>query len=93
MTADLQSLVRGSDVLVVAMKTPEGLSLHNTLAGTVSSVHAEPRSDHVIVQIAVGRVVPERLERCFGPGRFHRVERADDLPVVLGRVHEELTRT
>lgn len=47
----------------------------------------------VLHQIAVGRVHPERLERCFGPGRFHRVERADDLPGVLGRVHEELTRT
>ncbi len=43
--------------VILAMKEPEGLSLHNTLAGTVSSVHADPQSDHVIVQIAVGRVL------------------------------------
>jgi nitric oxide reductase activation protein len=43
-------------------------------------------------QIAVGRLQADRLERCFGTGRFHHVERADDLPAVLGRVHEELTR-
>jgi molybdate transport system ATP-binding protein len=42
--------------VILAMKEPEGLSLHNNLAGTVSSVHADPQSDHVIVQIAVGRV-------------------------------------
>lgn len=54
----------------------------------------EARGAGVILhQIAVGRVPPERLERCFGPGRFHCVERADDLPAVLGRVHEELTRS
>ncbi|GAA0623579.1 hypothetical protein GCM10009547_28320 [Sporichthya brevicatena] len=47
----------------------------------------------VLHQIALGRVHPERLERCFGPGRFHCVNRADDLPAVLSRVHEELTRT
>ena len=29
--------------VILATKEPEGLSLHNTLAGTVSSVHADPR--------------------------------------------------
>jgi molybdate transport system ATP-binding protein len=43
--------------VILATKQPEGLSLHNTLAGTVSSIHADPHSDHVIVQIAVGRVL------------------------------------
>jgi molybdate transport system ATP-binding protein len=43
--------------VILAMKRPEGLSLHNTLAGSVSSVHADPHSDQVVVQIAVGRVL------------------------------------
>jgi nitric oxide reductase activation protein len=47
----------------------------------------------IIHQIAVGRSHPDRLERCFGAGRFHHVTRADDLPAVLARMHEELTRT
>lgn len=42
-------------------------------------------------QVAVGQMPAERLEACFGPGRYHRVTRADDLPRVLSRVHEELT--
>lgn len=42
-------------------------------------------------QVAVGRMPAERLEACFGPGRYHRVTRADDLARVLSRVHEELT--
>ncbi|MFC3774444.1 nitric oxide reductase activation protein NorD [Mycolicibacterium holsaticum] len=42
-------------------------------------------------QLAVGKATDGQLERRFGPGRFHRVSRAADLPAVLGRVHEELT--
>ena len=41
--------------VILATSKPEGLSLHNALAGTVSSVHEDPDSDHVIVQIAVRR--------------------------------------
>jgi molybdate transport system ATP-binding protein len=43
--------------VILATSRPEGLSLHNALAGTVSSVHEDPHSDHVIVQVAVGGVL------------------------------------
>jgi molybdate transport system ATP-binding protein len=43
--------------VILATKAPEGLSLHNRLRGTVTSVHADPHSDHAIVQIAVGGVL------------------------------------
>jgi molybdate transport system ATP-binding protein len=43
--------------VILAMKRPEGLSLHNALAGSVASVHADAHSDQVVVQIAVGRVL------------------------------------
>jgi molybdate transport system ATP-binding protein len=43
--------------VILAMKQPEGVSLHNILAGSVSSVHADPHSDQVVVQIAVGRAL------------------------------------
>ena len=36
---------------------PDGLSLHNVLSGTVSAVHADPAFNHVVVQLAVGRVL------------------------------------
>jgi molybdate transport system ATP-binding protein len=42
--------------VILAASPPDGLSLHNILAGTVSAVHPEPGFDNVIVQIAVGRV-------------------------------------
>jgi molybdate transport system ATP-binding protein len=42
--------------VVLATATPQGLSLHNVLSGTVSAVHADPGFDHVIVQIAIGGV-------------------------------------
>ncbi len=42
--------------VILAATAPTGLSLHNVLAGTVSAVHAEPSTDHVIVQVAVGGV-------------------------------------
>ncbi len=40
--------------VILATRHPEGLSLHNTLSGTVSAIHIDPTIDHVIVQIAVG---------------------------------------
>jgi molybdate transport system ATP-binding protein len=43
--------------IVLAKGRPEGLSLHNALAGVVAAIHADPGFDHVIVQIAVGRVL------------------------------------
>ena len=43
--------------VILATKEPEGLSLHNTLSGTVSAIHADPAFEHVIVQIAVGGVL------------------------------------
>ncbi len=43
--------------VVLATSRPEGLSVHNAVSGTVSAVHADAAFDHVIVQIAVGRVL------------------------------------
>jgi molybdate transport system ATP-binding protein len=43
--------------VILATKPPEGLSLHNVLSGTVSTIHTDPAFDHVIVQISVGRVL------------------------------------
>jgi molybdate transport system ATP-binding protein len=42
--------------VILATRRPEGLSLHNTLAGTVSALH-DSDAAHVIVQIAVGDVL------------------------------------
>jgi molybdate transport system ATP-binding protein len=42
--------------VILATREPEGLSLHNSLAGTVSAIHDDPDCDHAIVQITVGRV-------------------------------------
>jgi molybdate transport system ATP-binding protein len=43
--------------VILATRPPEGLSLHNVLPGTVQALHADPAFDHVIVQIAVGRLL------------------------------------
>jgi molybdate transport system ATP-binding protein len=43
--------------VILATREPEGLSLHNVLSGGVAGIHADPAFDHVIVQIAVGRVL------------------------------------
>jgi molybdate transport system ATP-binding protein len=43
--------------VILASRAPEGLSLHNVLAGTVSNIHADPSADAVVVQIAVGRLL------------------------------------
>jgi molybdate transport system ATP-binding protein len=40
--------------VILAQEAPRGLSLHNVLAGRVTSLHAEPGDDHVMVQVAVG---------------------------------------
>ena len=42
--------------VILATREPDGLSLHNALSGTVSALNADPAFDHVIVQIAIGRV-------------------------------------
>jgi molybdate transport system ATP-binding protein len=42
--------------VILATKAPEGVSLHNTLAGTVTAIHDDPEFEHAIVQITVGRV-------------------------------------
>jgi molybdate transport system ATP-binding protein len=42
--------------VILATGPPQGLSLHNMLAGTVSAVHAEPAFDQVMVQVEVGNV-------------------------------------
>jgi molybdate transport system ATP-binding protein len=42
--------------VILATREPEGLSLHNALAGTVSAIDDDPAFDHAMVQITVGRV-------------------------------------
>ena len=43
--------------VILAMRAPEGLSLHNVLSGRVSALHSDPGLDHVIVQVAVGALL------------------------------------
>jgi molybdate transport system ATP-binding protein len=43
--------------VILASVTPQGLSPHHVLAGTVSAIHAETALDQVVVQIAVGGVL------------------------------------
>jgi molybdate transport system ATP-binding protein len=43
--------------VILATSRPAGLSLHNVIAGTVSSIHPDPSADQVIVRIAVGQVL------------------------------------
>jgi molybdate transport system ATP-binding protein len=40
--------------VILATQAPEGTSLHNILAGTVTAVHLDPAFDHAMVQVAVG---------------------------------------
>ena len=42
--------------VILATRPPEGISLHNVLAGVVTAVHADPAFEHVMVQLAVGDV-------------------------------------
>jgi molybdate transport system ATP-binding protein len=43
--------------VILATRPPEGLSLHNMLAGRVSALHTDPGLDNVIVQVAVGALL------------------------------------
>jgi len=43
--------------VILAIRPPEGVSLHNVLAGTVASVHLDPAFEHAIVQVAVGELL------------------------------------
>lgn len=43
--------------VILAVRPPEGVSLHNVLSGTVTSVHIDPAFDHAIVQVAVGSLL------------------------------------
>jgi molybdate transport system ATP-binding protein len=40
--------------VILAVGPPQGLSLHNVLAGRIAAMHIEPTSDVVIVRIQVG---------------------------------------
>lgn len=42
--------------IILAKKPPEGVSVHNILAGTVSAIHVSPDDDQAVVQLAVGNV-------------------------------------
>jgi molybdate transport system ATP-binding protein len=43
--------------VILAMRAPEGVSLHNVLAGRVAALHTDPGLDHVVVQVAVGSLL------------------------------------
>jgi molybdate transport system ATP-binding protein len=43
--------------VILASREPEGLSLHNTLAGRVTAISRDPAFEHVIVQVAVGETL------------------------------------
>jgi molybdate transport system ATP-binding protein len=43
--------------VILAMRAPEGVSLHNVLNGRVAALHTDPGLDHVIVQVEVGRLL------------------------------------
>jgi molybdate transport system ATP-binding protein len=43
--------------VILAIRKPEGLSVHNVLDGAVAAIHADPAFEHVIVQVAVGGVL------------------------------------
>ncbi len=42
--------------VILATEPPRGLSLHNVLSGVVAAMHGDANLDHVVVQIAVGKV-------------------------------------
>lgn len=42
--------------VILATSPPEGLSLHNVLAGHVSALHVDPTADHAVVQLAIGEL-------------------------------------
>lgn len=75
-----------------AVPSDEGYEGTYADADVKRAVEEAVGSGVVFHQIAVGKATDAQLERRFGPGRFHRVARAGDLPEVLGRIHEELTR-
>jgi molybdate transport system ATP-binding protein len=43
--------------VILATSEPPGLSLHNALPATVSAVSSDSAGDHVVVQLAIGRVL------------------------------------
>ncbi len=43
--------------VILATRPPEGVSLHNVLAGEVTDIHFEEGHDRATVQVAVGRVL------------------------------------
>ena len=53
---DVRARIAAREV-ILATGQPDGLSVHNVLPGTVSALHVDPAFEHVIVQIAVGRIL------------------------------------
>ena len=43
--------------VILASSAPDGLSLHNVLAGTVSMIHPDAGAGHAIVQVSVGPIL------------------------------------
>jgi molybdate transport system ATP-binding protein len=64
--------------IILATRAPEGLSLHNVLAGTVSAVHRDLTTHHAIVQILIGNT---RLLAEVTPDAIVKLGLAPGLPV------------
>ncbi len=43
--------------VILATRPPEGISLHNVLAGRVTGIHTDPAFEHAMVQVAIGALL------------------------------------
>ena len=43
--------------VILATAVPQGLSLHNVLSGSVAAIHADPSSEHVVVQVRINQAL------------------------------------
>jgi molybdate transport system ATP-binding protein len=43
--------------VILALAAPQGLSVHNVLAGEVTALHRDAASPHVVVQVAIGQLL------------------------------------
>lgn len=79
--------------IILATERPEGVSLHNTLAGTVTAVHVDDASQHAIVQVAIGatrllaEVTRDAVTRlAIAPGRpVHALIKSVSIDVLSSR--------
>jgi molybdate transport system ATP-binding protein len=86
--------------VILATRAPEGVSLHNVLSGTIAAIHADPAFDHVVVLIAVGRVLLlaevtwdaiDRLELAIGQ-RVHALIKSVSIDLLASQPVQRLNR-